>query len=597
MIKLSVIIPTFNRRQVLERTLPALLAQDLAPEDYEIIVVMDGSTDGTAKLLRNLKPKCTFRTLEAPHRGPSAARNVGIQAAVGELILFLDDDLICVSDLLRQHCESHADSEPRVVHGPIYIAPGSAETVIRYVSEAGYEGYYRTLNQGMELRYPTEFGSSIAVLSSMANSSMPRDLLLRCGGFDEQIRAAEDLELGLRLWKMGVPFRFRPTAVANEYYVKSSWEYLKWQARTLAAGDIRTCRKHPEYRPYSLLSFLAETRAPKKWIRSALIRFPVPLVPLLAFPLRLEKWFCRFALMRRAGTRLLHAAERIARLRSALFATGSWNELESEFGRCCPALLYHHVGPARPGTWIEWTISPVEFERQICWLARRGYVGIRPSDWLRWRREGTGLPEKPILITLDDAYEDTAEFALPILQRYGFSAAVFVVTRRVGATNTWDEADGCGTLQLMSAEQIRHWAVQGIEFGAHSRTHADLTKLSAEECASEITGSKSDLSALLGAPVVSFAYPYGEYNDAVRDLVRTEFDLAFSTDEGINFLAGDPHLLRRMNISPSDSLPEFALKVRGTGLGTFHRWRARIRLRTRLKRAMGRIAFKSSSQE
>jgi peptidoglycan/xylan/chitin deacetylase (PgdA/CDA1 family)/glycosyltransferase involved in cell wall biosynthesis len=595
--KLSVVIPTFNRRHVLERTLPALLAQDLAPEDYEVIVVMDGSTDGTAELLRNWKPKCAFRTLEAPHRGPSAARNVGILAAVGELILFLDDDLICVPDLLRQHCESHAGSEPLVVHGPIYIAPGSAETVIRYVSEDGYESYYRTLNPDMELRYPAGFASSIAVLSSMANSSMPRDLLLRCEGFDERIRAAEDLELGLRLWKMGVPFRFRPTAIAHEYYVKSSWEYLKWQARTLAAGDIRACRKHPEYRPYSLLSSLAETRAPKKWIRSAFMRLPVSLVPLLALPLRFEKRFCRFALMRRAGARLLRAAERIARLRSALIAAGSWKALEDEFGRCCPALMYHHVGPARPGAWREWTVSAAQFERQIRWLARRGYVGIRPSDWLRWLREGTGLPEKPILITFDDAYEDTAEFALPILRRYGFGAAVFVVTARIGETNAWDESQGCGTLQLMTAEKIRSWAGQGIEFGAHGRTHADLTKLSAEERASEIAGSKSDLSALLGAPVVSFAYPYGECDDSVRDLVRAEFDLAFGTEEGINYLAGDPHLLRRMNVSPDDSLLAFALNVRGGGLRKIRDWRIRLGLRTRLKRALGRLYLKLSPRE
>ncbi|MGB7546894.1 MAG: polysaccharide deacetylase family protein, partial [Terracidiphilus sp.] len=195
------------------------------------------------------------------------------------------------------------------------------------------------------------------------------------------------------------------------------------------------------------------------------------------------------------------------------------------------------------------------------------------------------------------AYEDTAEFALPILRRYGFGAAVFVVTERIGGTNTWDESQGCGTLQLMTAEKIRSWAGQGIEFGAHGRTHADLTKLSAEERASEIAGSKSDLSALLGAPVVSFAYPYGECDDSVRDLVRAEFDLAFGTEEGINYLAGDPHLLRRMNVSPDDSLLAFALNVRGGGLRKIRDWRIRLGLRTRLKRALGRLYLKLSPRE
>ena len=155
---------------------------------------------------------------------------------------------------------------------------------------------------------------------------------------------------------------------------------------------------------------------------------------------------------------------------------------------------------------------------------------------------------KPVLLTFDDAYEDLAEFALPVLRRYGFGGAVFIVTKRVGETNLWDQAQGSGLLRLMNEEQIRFWAGQGIEFGAHSRTHCDLTKLSAEELDDEVAGSKSDLAALLGSPVESFAYPFGYYNDAVRDAVRRHFAIALTTDEGINDLRSDPHLMRRANV-------------------------------------------------
>jgi peptidoglycan/xylan/chitin deacetylase (PgdA/CDA1 family) len=160
------------------------------------------------------------------------------------------------------------------------------------------------------------------------------------------------------------------------------------------------------------------------------------------------------------------------------------------------------------------------------------------------------------------------------------------VTGRLGGTNTWDEAEGSGTLHLMTAEQIRSWAEQGIEFGAHSRTHPDLTKLSTAECSAEVAGSKSDLSALLGSPVVSFAYPYGECNDAVRDLVRLEFDLAFSVEEGMNYLRGDPHLLRRAYIGPKDSLTEFGLIVRLGGLNNLRSLYRRFGIRTRIRRAI-----------
>ena len=121
-------------------------------------------------------------------------------------------------------------------------------------------------------------------------------------------------------------------------------------------------------------------------------------------------------------------------------------------------LLYHHVGPSRPGIDSKLTLSPQRFEQQMRWLARRGYAGVKPSDWLRWIRGGEGLPEKPILLTFDDAYADTAEYGLPIVRKYGFSCVVFVVTERLGGTNAWDQARGRATLQLMTAEQIRHWA-------------------------------------------------------------------------------------------------------------------------------------------
>ncbi len=522
---------------------------------------------------------------------------MGVHAAAGELVLFLDDDLMGVPDLLMQHCQAHSDGLARVVHGPIYVAPGSSETIARYLFETGYESYYRSLDPNKELRYPEPFVSSIAVLSSMANSSIPREVLLECGGFDEKILAAEDLELGLRLWRMGVPFSFRPTAITHEHYVKTSWQYLTWQNRTIAAGDIRICRKHPEYRPHSLFSSFAEIRPSRRWLRRALMQAPISPVPLIAFPLLFESLFYRFVPMRRTALRILLIAERLTRLRSAVRAAGSWNSIEEEFGRCCTALMYHHVGPSRPGTQREWTVSPKQFERQIRWLARRGYAGIRPSDWFRWVREGTGLPKKSVLITFDDAYADTAEFALPILRRYGFGAAVFVVTQRIGGTNTWDEQQGCGTLQIMTAEAIHYWAERGIEFGAHGRMHGDLTKLSLIDCSAEIAGSKSDLRALLGAPAISFAYPYGEHNCAVRELVRAEFDLAFCVEEGVNYLKSDPHALRRVNIGPDVSMFEFAVKVRtGRGLKWLRNLRIKVALRTRLKAAFRRV-FKPPNRE
>jgi peptidoglycan/xylan/chitin deacetylase (PgdA/CDA1 family)/GT2 family glycosyltransferase len=585
-IKLSVVIPTFNRRHVLERTLPSLLAQDFPPENYEVIVVVDGSTDGTAQMLRDCEPMCSLRVLDSPHRGPGAARNVGIRAAVGDLVLFLDDDFICTPGLLRQHCASHLGSEPLLVHGSIYVAPESSKTIIRYMTECFYEHYYRPQDQEMELRFPANICSSIAPLSSIINSSMPRETLLAAGGFDERLLIAEDLELGLRLWKMGVRFRSRPAAVVHEFFVKSSRDYLQGLEQARATGDLWPSRKHPEYRPHTALSGLAETRWWKRWLRSVVARAPLSPVPLMTVPFLLEKQLYRFAPMREAGVRLLGYASVITRQRVARRAAGSWKALQSEFGKRLPVFLYHHVGPPRPGTIPDLTISPEKFERQVRWLARLGFVGIRPSDWLRWLRDGTGLPDKPILLTFDDGYADIADYALPVLRRHGFSAAVYIVTGQLGGTNAWDEAQGSGTHRLMTAEQIRYWAAQGIEFGAHTRTHPDLRKLSAAELAAEVSGSKNELASLLGSPVVSFAYPYGELSEAASELARSEFDLAFTSERGLNYLRTDPHLLRRINISPNDSLIDIESHTHWGELQHLRRLRARLlREGSRLKRA------------
>ncbi len=217
------------------------------------------------------------------------------------------------------------------------------------------------------------------------------------------------------------------------------------------------------------------------------------------------------------------------------------------------------------------------------WLARRGYAGIRPSDWLAWRRGEAALPDKPVLITFDDAYADVAEYALPVLDGYGFGAAVFVVTGQVGKTNTWDERQGSGTHPLMTAQQIRQWAGQGIEFGAHSRTHPDLRSLPAAELAEEIEGSKKDLTNLLGAPVLCFAYPYGESNAAVRQCAGAAFALAFGGDEkGLNHLATELDLLRRIMVWPQDSWLDLALCVR-------FGWHPRGKMRGLLLRAKWKL--------
>jgi glycosyltransferase involved in cell wall biosynthesis/peptidoglycan/xylan/chitin deacetylase (PgdA/CDA1 family) len=586
-VNLSIIVPTRNRCQVLiSQTLPTMFSQQLRSGSFEIVVVVDGSTDGTSRELAKLQPGNPLRFIEQANRGPSTARNVGIRAARGEYILFIDDDILCGPNLFQQHLDAHAGSGPALVYGPISIAPGTPPSVLKYANEQWYREYYGKINQQNGVRLPQDD-------YLISNSSMPRQLLMDCGGFDETMTAKEDYELGLRLWNMGIEFKYVREAVAFEYFQKSIQYVLKNDGKAFGETDVLLAQKFPEYRPHSPLAGLGRMAGWKRGLRHMFAVLPLNPISLLNGPLWVCDRLCRFPIMRKISRYLLGLGRGLVEFRSAARQQGSWHALVRAFGMRLPVLLYHHVGPHHPGTISGLTVSPEQFEKHVRWLAKRGYQGICPADWLKWRREGTGLPDKPILFTFDDAYTDLAQYAFPILHRYGFGASVYVVTGQLGGTNAWDEARGFGTLDLMTAEQIREWSAKGIEFGAHSRTHANLPTLSEADLTDEVVGSAKDLASILGSRVISFAYPYGFHNQAVDDCVRGAFDLAFIADdwdEGLNDLQTDPHLLRRTMVQTKDSLLALELRARFGHyplLEMGNRLRQRVALRTRLKRITG----------
>lgn len=248
-----------------------------------------------------------------------------------------------------------------------------------------------------------------------------------------------------------------------------------------------------------------------------------------------------------------------------------------------PVLLYHHVGPASAGACPSLTVPPDRFERHVRWLAGLGYTGIRASDW-RACLQGRRTVRKPVLLTFDDAYADIVEYALPVLERYEFGAVIMVVTRRVGGESEWDRTHGWVPHPLMSADQIREWATRGMEFGAHGRTHADLTTVSENALDDEIFGSSDDLSVLIGSRVATFACPYGRSDERVLRRVRAAYDMAFSCIEGVNTAATDCHRLRRSMVQPYESLVGLTWRVR-TGQYPVDRLRARLRIRSRLRGA------------
>ena len=230
--------------------------------------------------------------------------------------------------------------------------------------------------------------------------------------------------------------------------------------------------------------------------------------------------------------------------------------------RSVAVLLYHHVGPEREARCRGLTVSPEVFARHISTMSAMGYTGITPDDWVAYVHGAREIPERCVMITFDDAYADLVEFALPVLERHSYPAIVFVPTSLVGKGMTCSRGNPTATLPVMSAEQLQRWAKRGVTFGAHSRSHPDLTTLDGEEAEAEIAGSKSDLTAMLGANVTAFAYPYGKVNDSVEKMVAASYAVGFSVEEGINDASTPLTRLNRTMVQHKDTVADVLLRAR-----------------------------------
>jgi peptidoglycan/xylan/chitin deacetylase (PgdA/CDA1 family)/GT2 family glycosyltransferase len=582
--KISIVVPTYNRRELIVHTLPTILDQTYPSNDYEVIVVIDGSTDGTAAALEPFKSKDNLRVLEQPNAGAAAARNSGVNAARGELILFLDDDICCDRKLVAAHVAAHQSMNAELVHGPVRVSPRDKPTLATDISAADAEDFYRSLSVS-GIRLPQD-------AQVLCNSSLPRAIFLASGGFDEDMPfQRDDCELGLRLWKMGVRYTYCATAEVYEVSNKSSAAFGLRDAWQGGRGEVLLCKKHPSFRPYSALANLGSGTLAMRVARELCLRVPIVADSTLAISIWIAERFRGNSVIRSLGTWLLAVRKRLSFLRGAISEAGSWRSLKHDFGRRLPALLFHNVGdPALTTTYPGMTISPAQFKKQMSWLARAGYVGVRPAEWIAWCKQGTPLPTKPVLLTFDDAYAGVADHALPVLRERGFGAAVFVVTGQIGGTNAWEkETGGAGTDPLMTKSEIQNWAMQGIEFGAHSVNHQDLRKLNAEELEAEVSESGRELSQVVGSAVKTFAYPYGHYSDEARSTVAHFYDLACTCDEGLNDLGTDLCLLRRTMVHPEDTYFDMMCRAR-FGWSWVSEVRSVLRIRSRWRALTGHAA-------
>ncbi len=226
MIKISVVIGTYNQQAVLKKTLESLFHQTLSPELYEIQLIDSSSFDGTDKMIEGLNPTCRFDYVRVENQGKAAARNIGIHKASGEIILLTDADMIAKPGLLEEHLHAHERPENACYEG-LTINPDG-------------KPYIRA-----RLRPYQKLAFSYFLTG---NISIRKQTIVTAGLFDENFKGYgwEDIELGYRLKKMGVPLFYLPSAenfhdhpVSVEGMIERKFEMGKSAALFL--------RKHPNF--------------------------------------------------------------------------------------------------------------------------------------------------------------------------------------------------------------------------------------------------------------------------------------------------------------------------------------------------------------
>ena len=243
---ISVIIPTYNRASLLERSLESLTGQTLPRDEFEVIAVDDGSSDWTQTVCTKLSDRLPLRYFRIENSGISAAKNLGVFAAHAPLLLFFDDDDIADPGLLKAHVETHRehpDEQVAVLGYTTWDPELEVTPIMEHVTEIGQHLFsYKNLEDGQRLDYTYFWGG---------RSSCKRALLTTHGSFDQDMSGIEDMELGFRLARQGLSVIH--TRDAKSYMVRAvTFDQFaeRCQKRGRALWRFTQCHEDPEVERY-----------------------------------------------------------------------------------------------------------------------------------------------------------------------------------------------------------------------------------------------------------------------------------------------------------------------------------------------------------
>jgi glycosyltransferase involved in cell wall biosynthesis/peptidoglycan/xylan/chitin deacetylase (PgdA/CDA1 family) len=545
----SIVVPTFQRRDVVRDALRAISRIEYAGR-LEVIVIVDGSTDGTVEAVEAVD--CPFPTtiLFQENAGPARARNRGAAEAGGSILLFLDDDMISDPQIVHEHARSHGAGADAVL-GHIPLDPASPPGVLADGVRKWAESRAAKLANGAPITLFDLLGGHLSVR---------REVFDALGGFDQAFTAGgsygnEDIDFGARL-VAAHRIVFNPNAIAWHRYVVTPGAHMRqyFQAGQAAVDfnrkhsvlgqdlfdlfGVRTLRTRFFLRPLASAHWVVQT-ARKAAVALAGLYLSVP-----AFlrPVVRKLFFNARDLVYWSG---VHSRGGVPRSRSALI------------------LCYHAIADlAGDPVLSDYGIAPKIFEKQLDQLLARGRTFISPGEFAALIDGSGRVPANALLLTFDDCYCELSEVARSLLAPRGIRAVAFAVSGMASGTNEWDNSAGSQTLRLLDETGLRELATSGVEVGSHSRTHRPLTAVPAAELPGETSGAASDLEHIRLPRPRFFAYPHGEHDRRSEAAVREAgFLAAFGLRRARARSGDDRYALARVEILARDSGWRFWLKT------------------------------------
>jgi GT2 family glycosyltransferase/peptidoglycan/xylan/chitin deacetylase (PgdA/CDA1 family) len=544
--RFSVIVPTHERRERVVHNVEALAAQELS--SFEAIVVVDGSTDGTAAALRGLDLPFPLTVLEQDNKGAAEARNAGARNAAGEILLFLDDDMEAHPSMLAEHDRSHREGADLVV-GDMPLHPDSPQNLLSWGV-----GFWASSRRERLTPPGAEIGSDDLLTGQMSISC---EAFRRVGGFDtsftrEGLFGGEDIDFGLRVVKAGFAVAYNPAAISYQYYDVDPAAYLR-RTREAGRSEEELVLKHPEQASRLEAGPAFHTRR-SRWLLGPLVRAPEA----VSRPLR-----AAVTALVRSGHRGSAARRLFFGLRTVEHLRGVRQARRGGVGGGVVVLAYHAVSDLGDDPVLaEYGIPQERLAAQLDALAEHGWAFVDLDTVLDALDGRRSLPPRAALVTFDDCYLDLLSDGCPVLAERGIPALAFAVAGLTGAANEWDRPLGARELRLLDVEGLRELSSRGVEIGSHAMTHRPLPRLLPEEVVTEVTESAARLESLGLPRPRALSYPHGESSPAVEATVlEAGYLAAFTVTPGIADRGVSRWALPRVEVLASDSVGMLRLKL------------------------------------